>query len=906
MHRIRIRLESHSATYAAAIALATAAQIVRFWLVVPPSVGLIWYAPFVLAAAILGGLGPGLLATILCVLEAQYFVIEPVGSWAVADVRDLEHLGGLLVTGVIASVFSERLKRSRNQLAEAHRRTAEMLDSISDGFNTFDREWNYTYVNRAGARMVGKAPQELLGKSLWELWPLAAESRFGAAYRRAVAEQVPVQVEAFYGAPLNAWFEVRCYPSPHGLSLFFTDTTERRRTEEQLRLLESSILQTSDGTLIVTVGREQNCRPEPIFVNPAFERMTGYSLEDLQAGALALLYGPRLNPLLIERPRPGCELKCPSDLEQKIRRKDGSEFSAEFNFRPLTDSDGDYTHCVWTCRDITERKRAAEESRLLSSIVECSEDAIIGKNLEGIVLSWNQGAERIYGYSAEEMVGQSISRLVPPDHGDEFAEILRYLSLGEKIEHMETERIRKDGQRIFVAVTISPLRDDDGVIVGAATIARDITERKRAVQALEQSELRYRSLVRAVPQIVWTTNAQGEVVEDQPTWREFTGQTLDEIRDWGRLQAVHPEDRERTAEVWSKALRSHSVYAAEYRLRRHDGEFRWMAGQGVPVLDEQGQVQEWVGTSADITDRVRAEEEVRELNQSLEKRVAERTVELQAANKELEAFAYSVSHDLRAPLRAVDGFSRILLDEYAPQLPAEAQHYLQVARENAIQMGKLIDALLAFSRLGRQALSWQRVAPGELVRQALADLALEQEGRQVEVSVGDLPPCEGDPLLLKQVFFNLLSNALKYTRNCTSSRIQVSSFRFADLDRQADVCKKYVPGGIRQDCLIYYVRDNGTGFDMRYADKLFGVFQRLHRAEEYEGTGVGLATVLRIVTRHGGLVWAEGALNQGATFYFTLPANGATDERNLGAPDTSTGTEENAARPAAATVIEKG
>ncbi|HTS49492.1 MAG TPA: PAS domain S-box protein [Bryobacteraceae bacterium] len=906
MHWIRVRLETRSAIYAAAIALATAAQIGRFWFVVPRSVGLIWYAPFVVAAAILGGLGPGLLATILCVLEAQYFVIEPVGSFAVTDDRDLERLAGLLLTGVMASVFSELVKRSRSRLAQAQHRTAEMLDSISDGFNTFDREWNYTYINRAAARMVGKAPQELLGKNLWELWPLAADSPFGATYRKAVAENVPGQVEAFYGPPLNAWFEVRCYPSPHGLSLFFTDTTERRRTEERLRLIESSILQTSDGILIVKPGEGEHCRPEPIFVNPAFERMTSYSLQELRAGALALLYGPRLNPLLIERPRPGREHKCPPDLEQKIRRKDGSEFWAEFNFRPLADPHGDYTHCVWTCRDITERKRAAEESRLLGSIVECSEDAIIGKNLDGIVLSWNQGAERIYGYSAEEMVGQSILRLMPPDRGDELAEILEYLALGEKIEHLETERVRKDGQQIFVAVTISPLRDDGGVIVGAATIARDITERKRAQQALERSELRYRSLVRAVTQIVWTTDARGEMVEDQPIWCEFTGQSLDEIRGWGRLNAVHPDDRERTEDLWSKALKSRSVYATEYRLRRHDGEFRWMAVQGVPVLDEDGQVQEWVGTSADITDRVQAEEKIRELNQSLEKRVAERTVELQAANKELEAFAYSVSHDLRAPLRAVDGFSRILLEEYAPQLDPEAQRYLGIVRENALQMGNLIDALLAFSRLGRQALSKQPVAPGELIRQALVDLAAEQQDRRVQIKIGELAPCQGDPVLLRQVFFNLLSNALKYTRKCPSAQIEVGSVQFVQIEHQTRGRPSVAPDGVHGDCQVYYVRDNGAGFDMRYAGKLFGVFQRLHRAEEYEGTGVGLATVFRIVTRHGGRVWAEGALNQGATFYFTLPADGAAEAGNSPAPDALSTPEEQAAPPAQATVIEKG
>jgi len=215
----------------------------------------------------------------------------------------------------------------------------------------------------------------------------------------------------------------------------------------------------------------------------------------------------------------------------------------------------------------------------------------------------------------------------------------------------------------------------------------------------------------------------------------------------------------------------------------------------------------------------------------------------------LEAFAYSVSHDLRAPLRAVDGFSRILLEEYGPQLPAEAKHYLEIARKNAVQMGDLIDGLLAFSRLGRQPVRKQTVATAELVRQVLEDLRLEQSGRQVEITVDYLPACEADPLLLRQVFANLLSNALKYTRRREVARIQIASM----------------------DSTVYCVRDNGVGFDMRYADKLFGVFQRLHRAEEYEGTGVGLAIVQRIIHRLGGRVWAEGAVNEGASFYFTLP-----------------------------------
>jgi signal transduction histidine kinase len=245
--------------------------------------------------------------------------------------------------------------------------------------------------------------------------------------------------------------------------------------------------------------------------------------------------------------------------------------------------------------------------------------------------------------------------------------------------------------------------------------------------------------------------------------------------------------------------------------------------------------------------------DAREKNAALEKQtseLSEKNVQLQAAVSELDAFSYSVSHDLRAPLRAIDGFSRIVLKQYGSILPEEPREYLQLVRDNTVQMGHLVDDLLAFARLSRQQLSKQRVPIRKIIENVLSDARQQAEGRSVSVTVGELPSLWGDPSLLKQVLVNLIDNAFKYTRMRAEAVIEVGSREI---------------GGEQ----VVFVRDNGAGFDMRYADKLFGVFQRLHRAEDFEGTGVGLAIVQRIVHRHGGRVWAEAAVDQGATFYFT-------------------------------------
>jgi light-regulated signal transduction histidine kinase (bacteriophytochrome) len=265
-----------------------------------------------------------------------------------------------------------------------------------------------------------------------------------------------------------------------------------------------------------------------------------------------------------------------------------------------------------------------------------------------------------------------------------------------------------------------------------------------------------------------------------------------------------------------------------------------------------------------VTQQKAAEREIHRLNEDLEHRVTQRTAELETSNKELEAFTYSVSHDLRAPLRHISGFTRILVEEFGGALPAEAHQHLQRIEQGTHRMGRLVDELLNLTRVGRQPLALQVTGLDSVVRDVLAVLQPDIEGRAIEWNIAQLPFVECDPTLIRQVFQNLISNALKYSRPRSPAVIEIGQ---TERDGQQ----------------VLFVRDNGVGFSMKYADKLFGVFQRLHRAEDFEGTGVGLANVHRIIQKHGGRVWAEAELDRGATFYFTLAEHGQAEPKNTAA-----------------------
>jgi PAS domain S-box-containing protein len=383
-------------------------------------------------------------------------------------------------------------------------------------------------------------------------------------------------------------------------------------------------------------------------------------------------------------------------------------------------------------------------------------------------------------------------------------------------------------------------------------LQEEVRVRTKAEAALRESEVRFRELAESMPQIVWSTDRTGRVDYFNHQWLKFTG-IHDGLGD-GWYRAVHPRDLPDVHELWQQGIQNGSTFVAEYRLRRSDGEYRWHLSRGTPIRDAAGEVTKWFGTTTEIHDLKQAEADIRRLNEELEQRVLQRTAQLEAANKELEAFSYSVSHDLRAPLRAISAFSGMLKDDAASKLTNTELGYLDTIMKSVNDMGALVDGLLNFSRLNRKEIDKSVVHMQAIVQQALADQMQEEPpGRHVEVTVGNLPEAYGDPVLLKQVVVNLISNAFKFSRNNPAARVDIG----------CKVDEKGEP--------IYFVRDNGAGFDMQYQNKLFGVFQRLHHGHEFEGTGVGLALAQRIIFRHGGQIWAEGKLHEGATFYFSLP-----------------------------------
>ncbi len=627
------------------------------------------------------------------------------------------------------------------------------------------------------------------------------------------------------------------------------DITDRKQTEVALRESEARARAIADGSSVGIFMLTPD--GQTIYSNPAIHKIIACSPEE----TLGLRWADHIHP--DDRARiHALWLECVNDgivrdMEYRFVRNDGDIRYVHVRTTPV--EEGGHLLCyVGNVEDVTDRQQAEKALRKseekLSKMFHASPIPIsLSRMRDGLYLDVNEAYLTQFGWNREEMIGRTSTQLALWSEGERDRWIKELRATG-RTHGFEASFRSKSGTQHTVLVSAERFDLDTEECVIA--LVYDITDRKRAEEALRQSEARARVMAEGSSIGIFLGAADGETMYTNPAIHRIIGCEAEETLGDRWTGHVHPEDRELMRQAWLANVASRADYELDYRFLRKDGSVRYVHVKAMAV-NEGGQLLCYVGNVEDITERKQADEEILRLNAELESRVKIRTSELRAANRELESFAYSISHDLRAPLRGIDGFSQLLLDEYGGKLDRQGHDYLARVRRAAQRMGILIDDLLELSRVTRQGMRRETVNLSQLAHDILDEYKKAYPQRTVDIQVA--PGClvEGDPQLLRVLLENLLDNAWKYTGKIAEATIEFGVEKM-------------------ELTLVYFVRDNGAGFDMQYADRLFRPFQRLHSPEDFEGTGIGLASVARIVHRHGGRVWAESAVGRGATFRFTL------------------------------------
>lgn len=549
--------------------------------------------------------------------------------------------------------------------------------------------------------------------------------------------------------------------------------------------------------------------------------------------------------------------------QKRYYRKDGSLVWVNLTVSLVRESGGAAKHFLKIIEDISDRKQAESARREVETrftrVLDTTAEAVITIDAAHHIILFNQSAERIFGYAADEVLGQPLDLLLPPDVIEQHRRFIENFAQGQDIARGMGQRQRdlqarhKNGTIFPIEASISKLTEGEQVIL--TVFIRDVTEQRRMESAQREVEARFaRVLETTAEAVISIDSAQRILLFNQSAERifgytgaEMLGQSLKRLLPPYIMEAHHQFVHD-FAEGYDIA-RGMGQRQRELFAQRKDGTI-FPIEASISKLTEDSQIILTVFIQ-DITERKQAEAALQQLNEELEQRVAERTTQLEVINKELMAFSYSVSHDLRAPLRALDGFSQALLEDYEAHLDEEGKDYLNLIRSESQRMGQLIDGLLELSRLTRTDPYRETVNLSEIAHETAGELRRQDTNRRVEFAIEEELWACADPRLIRVVMQNLLGNAWKYTGKEPSARIEFGSTT-------------------DDEEVVYFVRDNGVGFDMNYAHKLFGAFQRLHSVAEFEGTGIGLATVQRIIHQHGGDIQAQGIVGEGATFLFTL------------------------------------
>jgi PAS domain S-box-containing protein len=658
------------------------------------------------------------------------------------------------------------------------------------------------------------------------------------------------------------------------------DLNLRKRAEADLGENQSLLESILDNTPALIFLKDLDGRY--IFVNRRFMQLTGLTRAELKGKTVFDISPKELAQTAQEHQALVMARQVPVEFEETVMHPDGPRPHLATKF-PLRDLTGNIYAMGGISMDVTEHKRAEQllresEERLRSLLDAVKDYSLIMLNPDGMIVSWNAGAQQIKGYTAEEIIGQHFSRFYPEAViRDGFPDRALGVAAAEGRFEDEGWRVRKDGSQFWANVVITAIRHPSGRLSGFAKVTRDLTERRR----VEQMHLQFRALFESLPGLYLVLTPDFKIVAASDAYLKATMTKRENLLGNGLFE-MFPDNPDDPAATGASNLRtslnqvlqtaaSDTMAIQKYDMRRPDGAFeeRFWSPVNSPVLGMDRRIEYIIHRVEDVTEFVRQKpargqpgpQNMQERMQRMEAEIFQSSQKVQAinqqlrvANQELESFSYSVSHDLRAPLRHIDGFVGLLAKQTGEKLNERERRYLTVIAGSARQMGTLIDDLLLFSRMGRSELRQSKVASKSLVHEAVDSLQTETKGRHIEWKVGELPNVQADLAMLRQVWINLLTNAVKYTRPRDPAEIEIGCTDSA--------------GGEH----VFFVRDNGVGFDMRYVDKLFGVFQRLHHADQFEGTGIGLANVSRIIHRHGGRTWAEGKVDGGATFFFALPA----------------------------------
>jgi len=778
------------------------------------------------------------------------------------------------------------LKQKEQLLRESEERYRRLIEFCPDAFFV-ECDGQIVFANRSAARLLGVASADrILGRPIREIvhpdsWEALAkrfsqlhESGTTFFWRKIEKENVqslkgpgatfPFVEEKFVRQDGSlAAVEVAATPltfqNRQAIQFIARDITERKRADNALQKGEARyrrLVERSPEAILVIQTDDVIA-----FANPAAVQLLGAANEEELLGQSAeKFFQPDPWDNIVSRTRhlQNGQPFTPF-MEQQLLRLDKVRLDVEISTAPTVYQGKPAVQVI--ARDIGERKQNLEKLRqseaMKALILETALDAIISVDHEGKIQEWNPAAQKIFGYHRDEAVGRLMDELIiPPAMWEVYQDgLTHYLmtGVGSLIGRpIELSLKRKDGVEFRAEIGISRTLTEDPP--GCTALIRDITERKQAEAFLRQSEERLRLLVENVKDYaIYMLDPQGNILTWNAGAEQVEGYRAEEIIGRHVSTFFTPEDVAGGVpqEALKRAERDGQAVNEGLRVRKNGSRF-WSQGIITVLRDEDGKVRGFSKIAHDITRQKEDEEKIRQLNDLLEQRVRIRTAQLEAANDELEAFSYSISHDLRAPLRHIAGYVEILQGEAAGKLDGQANEHLQTIADSAKNLGELIDSLLAFSRMGRTEMRLERVELAGLVEEARRELRRDIEGRNIDWQIEPLPETQGDPIMLRQVLINLLSNALKYTRKREQARIEIGATDSGDE-------------------MVIFIRDNGVGFDMRYVNKLFGVFQRLHNGNEFEGIGIGLANVRRIIHRHGGRAWAEGAVDGGATFYFSIP-----------------------------------